>query len=178
MFVDYGQKAVHQELKAAKSVAKFFPNTTFVVFDLNAVGQTFRDLQVKSKLHVPIPHRNLPLLSLAVSLAAQEGATSIALATNLDDQSKGYASAKETFVRHFELASQDLVPNLQVRTPFVTLTKTEIIQRGYSCGLDYSITYSCMRGAEKHCGTCMQCQSRRKAFLDAGVTEPLHFYLT
>lgn len=37
------------------------------------VGHTFRTLQAPARLHVPLPHRNLTLLSLAASYATQVG---------------------------------------------------------------------------------------------------------
>ena len=43
-------------------------------------------------------------------------------------------------------------------------------------GVDFATTYSCMRGGDLHCGSCEQCNARRRAFVDAGLPEPAHFY--
>ena len=48
----------------------------------------------------------------------------------------------------------------------------EVVRRGAQ--LDEPLlrgTYSCMRGRPVHCGTCLQCRSRRAAFAAAGVRD-------
>ena len=52
----------------------------------------------------------------------------------------------------------------------------QVIQEGVQAGVDFSATYSCMKGSERHCGTCKQCKDRRQAFIDAGFPEPPDFY--
>ena len=37
-------------------------------------------------------------------------------------------------------------------------------------GVDYSHTYSCYKGGERHCGKCGTCTERREAMLAAGLT--------
>jgi 7-cyano-7-deazaguanine synthase len=58
----------------------------------------------------------------------------------------------------------------------VGLTKTEVVARGASLGVDYETTYSCLLGYPLHCGRCPQCMKRRAAFHEAGYTEPEGFY--
>ena len=38
-------------------------------------------------------------------------------------------------------------------------------------GIDYSKTWSCYKGGEKHCGKCGTCVERREAFLLAGIDD-------
>ena len=53
------------------------------------------------------------------------------------------------------------------------MTKAEIIQRGISLGVDYSITHSCYDpdGSGRACGSCDSCLLRKKGFVDAGVLD-------
>ena len=51
------------------------------------------------------------------------------------------------------------------------MTKGEIASRGKALGIDYSKTYSCYKGAEKHCGRCATCVERREALAEAGITD-------
>jgi 7-cyano-7-deazaguanine synthase len=38
-------------------------------------------------------------------------------------------------------------------------------------GLDYSETYSCYKGGEKHCGKCGTCRERIEALRAAGIED-------
>lgn len=66
---------------------------------------------------------------------------------------------------------QTLSPPVKLVTPFQDLRKAEVVGLGERIGVAWADTYSCMRGAGKHCGSCSQCLARRNAFLAAGVRE-------
>ena len=42
-------------------------------------------------------------------------------------------------------------------------------------GIDYSHTYSCYCGYEKHCGECGTCRERKQAFEEAGMEDPTEY---
>jgi 7-cyano-7-deazaguanine synthase len=65
--------------------------------------------------------------------------------------------------------------NIQILAPFVEIDKAEIVRQGVKLGVDYLETYSCYKGAEKHCGRCGTCVERREAFLLAGVPDPTEY---
>ena len=58
--------------------------------------------------------------------------------------------------------------------PIINLSKSDIIKRGVSLGVDYSLTHSCYDpDAEgRSCGECDSCLLRKKGFLDAGIKDP------
>jgi 7-cyano-7-deazaguanine synthase len=58
-----------------------------------------------------------------------------------------------------------------VFAPYTNLSKTDIARRGAALGLDYTETYSCYKGGEKHCGKCGTCRERREALRDAGIED-------
>lgn len=64
---------------------------------------------------------------------------------------------------------------VRVRAPLVHLNKTEVIQIGMAHDVDYSQTWSCYVGEEKHCGVCPTCRARKEAFHFAGVTDPTEY---
>ncbi|MBR5106458.1 MAG: 7-cyano-7-deazaguanine synthase, partial [Bacteroidales bacterium] len=43
--------------------------------------------------------------------------------------------------------------------------------RGQALGIDYSLTYSCYKGGEKHCGRCGTCTERKEALEGFDPTE-------
>ena len=59
--------------------------------------------------------------------------------------------------------------HLELRAPYTNLTKADIARRGKALGVDYSLTYSCYKGGERHCGKCGTCVERREAMLAAGL---------
>lgn len=175
LFVDYGQRAAARERAAAERHCAV-GGVQLSVFDLAAVGAAFRAEQTH-KLHVPLPHRNLVIVSLALSFAAQLGATRIYLALNRED-THAYASAGLAFIERLRAVAQTLAPPAPVEllTPLIALGKADIVRAGRALGIDYALTYSCLLGYARHCGSCPQCRKRRAAFADAGVAEPAGFY--
>lgn len=59
--------------------------------------------------------------------------------------------------------------------PYTNITKTDIARIGKRIGVDYSRTYSCYRGGEKHCGVCGTCNERKEAMRDAGLHDPTEY---
>ena len=55
------------------------------------------------------------------------------------------------------------------------MTKTDIVRLGADLGVDFSLTWSCYKGGEKHCGKCGTCMERREAFELAGVPDPTEY---
>lgn len=172
VFVDYGQRAAAQEHQAALAQCTAL-GLTLIKLGMSYVGGAFRAGQSK-KLHVPIPHRNLIVLSLGISYAAQLNVQRVNLAVNLED-TLAYPSASQKFLDQFRSVAQTL-GDFDLATPLSTLSKAEIIQRGVQLGVDYLHTYSCLLGYKRHCGVCPQCTHRRNAFNSAGVAEPQDFY--
>jgi 7-cyano-7-deazaguanine synthase len=172
LFVDYGQRAAPHERRAAADQCEPL-GVEVVVLDLARVGATFRRGQDR-KAHVPLPHRNLVTLSLALSYAANLGARRIYLAVNRED-TLDYPSASHAFLAQFRLMA-GLLGDVELRTPYVSMGKAEIVRRGAELGVDLDTTYSCLLGYPVHCGRCPQCRKRRAAFAAAGVPEPGGFY--
>ncbi len=63
----------------------------------------------------------------------------------------------------------------RIYAPYTDISKTDIVRRGLQAGVDYSHTYSCYKGGEKHCGRCGTCVERREAFALAGIEDPVEY---
>lgn len=85
LFVDYAQAAAPRERLAGRAVAATAGGLTLLQVDARALGEQLRALHAPARPHVPLPHRNLFLLSIAASYAPTIGATTIALALCQDD---------------------------------------------------------------------------------------------
>jgi 7-cyano-7-deazaguanine synthase len=172
LVVDYGQRGAVRERDAARAQCEYH-GLTPVELDLSAAGETFRDGLIK-RPHVPLPHRNLVILALAVSYAARGGIDRVALALNRDDLS-AYPSASPGFLEHFRTLVLHLQPGLEITTPLADRDKAEVIRLGVSLGVDFAHTWSCLLGYETHCGACPQCLHRRAAFQAAGIPDPTRY---
>ena len=172
LFVDYGQRGAGEERRAAAAQCEPL-GVELVQLDLARVGPTFRRGQER-KAHVPLPHRNLVVLSLGLSYATNLGARRLYLAANRDD-TREYPSSSHTFLAQFRLLA-GLLGEVELRTPYLDLSKADVVRRGLELGVDFDATYSCLLGYPVHCGRCPQCAKRRAAFREAGVAEPAGFY--
>ena len=55
--------------------------------------------------------------------------------------------------------------------PYTSITKADIARIGKRLGIDYSETWSCYKGGEKHCGKCGTCVERKEALAEAGIED-------
>lgn len=169
LFVNYAQRAAKREHWAAMTqcLKLGIPMETL---DLSHVGLCFSRAYRQWRPHIPLPHRNLVLLSLALSFADASGATRLCLALNREDVDL-YPGSSSAFINDFRLLTADLT-KITVETPLITLRKAEIIQLGLRLGVNYAETYSCLLGRQRPCGRCPQCLRRQQAFAISGRPDP------
>jgi 7-cyano-7-deazaguanine synthase len=117
---------------------------------------------------VYLPGRNLLLLAKTSVWCALHGIEAVALGTLAGNP---FADSSGAFFSGFgALAERALSERLVVSTPFSTLTKGEVLERGRDLALD--LTFSCINPVgELHCGRCNKCAERRKAFAEAGIRD-------
>ena len=184
LFADYAQRGAKCERRAARAVCASFESVPPPQeLDLHAEGARFQAL---NRLHVPLPHRNLVLLSLALSWASTHGCTQLAIGLNRDDFAKDeefaaagsvrYTTGTLAFVERFTELASVVAPDVEVVLPQAELSKARVVRLGMRLGVPLELTYSCMRGRERHCGNCLQCRARRGAFAEAGVVEAAGVY--
>ena len=129
-----------------------------------------------------VPARNTIFLSYALAWAEVLGAHDIFIGANAVDYS-GYPDCRPEFIQAFEqlanLATRAGVEGncFAIHAPLLALSKAEIIQRGLSLGVDYSVTHSCYNPTANGlaCGVCDSCQLRLKGFRDAGLADPIPY---
>jgi 7-cyano-7-deazaguanine synthase len=116
-----------------------------------------------------LPGRNVLLLSKAMLWCHLHGVPAVALAPL---ESNPFPDATQAFFTAFERdVNQAVEGSVRVLRPYLGLTKTEVMGRGR--GLPLALTFSCIRPAGgRHCGACNKCAERRRAFADAGLTDP------
>ena len=130
-----------------------------------------------------VPARNTIFLALALAWAEVLGAADIFIGVNAIDYS-GYPDCRPEFIAAFErmanLATKTGVEGrtrIQIHTPLIKLSKSEIIKLGRELGVDFGLTHSCYDpdGRGRPCGLCDSCRLRLKGFADAGLEDPLQY---
>ena len=52
---------------------------------------------------------------------------------------------------------------IEIFAPYTEMNKRDIALIGKKFGVNFSKTYTCYRGEEKHCGECGSCTERKEA---------------
>lgn len=123
-----------------------------------------------------VPNRNALMLDIAVAVAVADGADAVAFGAHGGDHVI-YPDCRPEFVEAFtvsaRLANDGYLPaGFRVLAPFLHLAKADIVQLGAGYGVPFERTWSCYRGAARHCGRCGTCSERREAFQLAQVPDP------
>ena len=122
-----------------------------------------------------VPFRNGIMLSIAAGLAENNGLKRVMMANHGGDHSI-YPDCRPEFVNSMDNAiKHGTYEGVRLFTPYTNITKTDIVKKGIELGVDYSHTWSCYRGGDKHCGTCGTCRERKLAFAELNVSDPTDY---
>lgn len=146
-------------------IGDYFESSLLVGADMIPEGH-YEDATMRSTV---VPFRNGIMLSVAAGLAESRGLRAVMLANHFGDHAI-YPDCREGFVNAMASAiAEGTYEHIELRAPYTKMTKADICRRGVALGVDYSLTYSCYKGGEKHCGRCGTCIERREAMIAAGL---------
>lgn len=132
----------------------------------------YEDETMKSTV---VPFRNGIMLSVACGLAESRELEKVLIANHFGDHAI-YPDCRKGFIDAISEAMRNgTYKGITIDAPYTTITKTDIAKIGKSLGIDYSKTYSCYKGGEKHCGKCGTCVERKEALRDAGIEDPTEY---
>lgn len=118
-----------------------------------------------------VPFRNGIMLAIAAGIAESNGLRHVMMANHGGDHAI-YPDCRPEFVSAFGAAvSAGTYEGITVEAPYTDITKADIAHRGRALGIDYSETWSCYKGGERHCGRCGTCVERREALAEAGIED-------
>jgi len=187
---DYGSKHNHREIPMAAWHAAHL-GVPHDVITLDFVNQLFASDLLASGGDIPdghyaeqsmkrtvVPFRNGIMLSIACGLAESREADALVIAAHGGDHAI-YPDCREPFMESMAAAMKHgTYAQIELLRPFIDCDKTEIARRGQAMKVDYRMTYSCYKGAERHCGSCGTCVERREAFLLADIPDPTDYEST
>ena len=180
---DYGSKHNAREISYAEENCKRL-GIKHMVIPLGFIGQYFKSDLLLSGGAIPegsyaeenmkstvVPFRNGIMLAVAAGLAESYGLDTVLLANHSGDHAI-YPDCRPEFVEAMDAAVKaGTYEGIRVVSPYCDITKRDIALRGRAIGLDYSLTYSCYKGGEKHCGKCGTCTERKEALEGFDPTE-------
>ncbi len=184
---NYGSNHNVREIECARyNCAKL--GIELVIVDMPFVGQLFESSLLSGADAIPegnyddknmrstvVPFRNGIMLAVAAGMAESRGLKRLMMANHGGDHAI-YPDCRPGFVDAMSRAiSEGTYDHVTIDAPYTNITKTDIARRGAALGIDYSHTYSCYKGSEKHCGRCGTCTERRQAFADAGIPDPTEY---
>lgn len=118
-----------------------------------------------------VPFRNGIMLAVACGMAESRGLKKVLIANHSGDHAV-YPDCRAAFIDAMSEAMQaGTYDRISILAPYTGKDKTFIAARGAELGVDFSLTYSCYKGRERHCGRCGTCVERREAFRIAGIPD-------
>ena len=188
LHVNYGQRTESRELKAFRDIASFYniPEERILISNIDYLGKiggssltdlsiNVQDAQLHSK-EIPtsyVPFRNTLFLTVAVSWGEVIRAKKVFIGA-VEQDSPGYPDCMPIYYETFnKLIKVGTKPNtcIEVETPLIHKSKSEIVKIGGSLKAPLHLTWSCYKNTDKACGLCHSCSLRLKAFEEAGVND-------
>lgn len=186
----YGQRTEAKERQCARTVARRLDAVDFVEIGLEhfrkigASSLTDESIPVEEyageEEGIPstyVPFRNANLLAIATSLAEARRAEAIFIGVQTGDY-PGYPDCRPEFIEAFQRVvdlGTAADPRITLMTPFVRMSKVEIVRKGLALGVPYEETWSCYQKNDRACGVCSSCHYRREAFREVGIEDPIEY---
>lgn len=175
-----------KEIDCAITIARRL-NTAHHVIDLSSLASFLGDSALLGKKEVPschyteeaarqtvVPNRNMIMLSVAAGYAEAHEIPELFYAAHKNDQTI-YPDCRPEFVQALSPAIRLATAwhPVQLRAPFVQMTKADILRMGLKMQVPFELTWSCYRGEDRPCRTCPTCIEREEAFTLNGRIDPL-----
>lgn len=184
--INYGQRHL-KELEHASLIHQEL-GIKSITLDLTGYGKSVTSA-LTSDIEIPngdyseenmdvtvVPGRNAVMLSAVAGMAAsqsgEEPATIITAVHSGDHYI--YRDCRPEFITPMDEALQAAC-GVRIWTPFIDKSKADIASIGTEIDAPLSLTWSCYKGEDIHCGVCGTCIERKEAFADTGLDDPTEY---
>lgn len=190
LFFDYGQRSLAKEREMVAGCAKEL-DAEFLEIRLDPLRELSHSLITVEKefnetknlsdtkeesANWYVPCRNLVFLSFAISLAEsrflEDGFSREIFTGFKNDGKETFPDASPVFVADMNRVAQCAKGDVTISVPLIEKDKEDIVLLGKEFGVDFTRTFSCYVGKEKHCGKCLACKLRQQGFHWANVDDP------
>ena len=184
----YGQKHDKEVQAALFILQNLGMGSRYKVLDISVLGQIAPSSLTRKEAGIPkghyedesmkqtvVPNRNMVFLAFATAYAIGIGADKVAYGAHGGDHAI-YPDCRPVFVDAMSKAMKLCdYKEINLLTPYLHLSKTDIVRRGWELGVDYSLTWTCYEGKELACGRCGACTERLEAFKENGLEDPIKY---
>ena len=184
---DYGSNHAKKEIPMAELHCKRL-GIKHIIIPLTFVHNYFKSSLLEGADAIPeghyaaenmkstvVPFRNGIMLAIACGIAESNGLKKVMIANHAGDHAI-YPDCRTEFINAISEAMRlGTYEGISIVAPYSDITKTDIARHGKKLGIDYTETWSCYKGGEKHCGKCGTCVERKEALRDAGITDTTEY---
>lgn len=185
----YGQKH-DKEVAYAKAQAELLGCNAHLVLDMEPMRPLFANSAlVSADVEIPdiesvvgdpqpttyVPNRNMIFLALAAAYAETHGVSDIFYGAQQHDMYGYWDTTPQFLARLNNIYQLNRKTPIEIKAPFVSYSKTDILRTGLAMEVDYGMTWSCYAGADVCCGRCPTCGERLQAFADLDMQDPLPY---
>jgi 7-cyano-7-deazaguanine synthase len=194
LHLNYGQRTQERELRAFHDVADHYGVKKRLAVDVShfaAIGGsslTDKTMDVSAadlskgstNTSIPtsyVPFRNANILAIAVAWAEVLRASALFIGA-VEEDGSGYPDCRKEFYDAFQhVIDTGTKPETRViiRTPVITFSKKDIVQKGVELDAPLHLTWSCYKSNDAACGECDSCALRLRGFEAAGVADPIEY---
>ncbi|MBT6324956.1 MAG: 7-cyano-7-deazaguanine synthase QueC [Bdellovibrionales bacterium] len=191
LHLNYGQKTELKELESFHKIADHYnilPNLRKIIdisFLKQIGGSSLTDDKISVKEYhgesaeIPdsyVPFRNTHIISMAVSWSEVIGAKKIYIGA-VEEDSSGYPDCRPSYYDAVNKLIKEGTKegDIQVITPVIHLTKSEIVQTAVKLNAPIKYSWSCYKAEDKACGTCDSCALRLRGFQKSGIEDPIEY---
>jgi len=190
LHISYGQRTQARERQAFNDIADHYGAEQRLDVSIEhlakiggssltdaAIEVTEADLTSQAIPTSYVPFRNANMLSIAVSWAEVIGAGAIYIGAVAEDSS-GYPDCRPEFYDAFQRVIETGTrpeTRIEIRTPIIQLSKSEIVRKGVALSAPLHLTWSCYRSEDVACGACDSCALRLRGFATAGIADPIPY---
>ena len=184
---DYGSNHNAKEIPFAEMHCKQL-GIKHITINLDFMHQYFKSSLLQGAEAIPeghyanenmkstvVPFRNGIMLSIAIGIAESNQLKKVLIANHGGDHTI-YPDCRPQFIQAIDAAANaGTFVNVRVEAPYTNITKGDIARIGKRLGLDYTETWSCYKGGEKHCGKCGTCIERKEALQEADIHDATEY---
>jgi 7-cyano-7-deazaguanine synthase len=181
---NYGSNHNPRENECAKKLAEKYGCKSHKVVMLPFIKETFDSSLLQGAEAIPeghyaeesmkstvVPFRNGIMLSIAAGYAESIKAELLFIGNHAGDHFI-YPDCRPDFIEAMrETIKTGTFKNILLLSPYCDIDKRAIGKLGKVLNFDFSETYTCYKGDEKHCGVCGSCTERKEALEGFDTTE-------
>ncbi|QKF60048.1 7-cyano-7-deazaguanine synthase QueC [Aliarcobacter lanthieri] len=186
---NYGQRTQNKELTAFREICKALRVVNKYEIDIPFFTQIGANALTDLSIDVPtggleagvpityVPFRNGIFLAITAAIAEKENATAMYIGVVQEDSS-GYPDCTDSFINSISKAINEGTKedtNIEIITPLVHLSKSQIVQKAVELNVPLELTWSCYKEEDEACGVCDSCRLRLNGFLEANKKDPIKY---